>query len=190
MNEKAAQVRLMIFDVDGVLTDGSVYVMENGEQARQFNVDLSAFHQALENIGIKLGIAVLPLVSKEGLPEKARDLYQALRRRLPAEFDEGAVGQRRLGEGVAGAGDADPAPGLGRRARRRPHRPPLRPRAGHHPPGPLRAVRAAHRLRRRHGATVGRRRCARAKRAYGRGLECRQRSRFPCDCRSTGSPPP
>jgi glycyl-tRNA synthetase len=40
-------------------------------------------------------VAVLPLVSKEGLPEKARDLFAALRKRLPAEFDEGgSIGKR------------------------------------------------------------------------------------------------
>jgi glycyl-tRNA synthetase len=40
-------------------------------------------------------VAVLPLVSKEGLPEKARDVFQALRKRLPAEFDEGgSIGKR------------------------------------------------------------------------------------------------
>src|ERR1700755_3430290 len=31
-------ISTFIFDVDGVLTDGSVYVLENGEQARQFNI--------------------------------------------------------------------------------------------------------------------------------------------------------
>jgi glycyl-tRNA synthetase len=40
-------------------------------------------------------VAVLPLVSKEGMPEKARELFQDLRRRLPAEFDEGgSIGKR------------------------------------------------------------------------------------------------
>jgi glycyl-tRNA synthetase len=40
-------------------------------------------------------VAVLPLVSKEGLPEKARDLFADLRKRLPAEFDEGgSIGKR------------------------------------------------------------------------------------------------
>jgi glycyl-tRNA synthetase len=40
-------------------------------------------------------VAVLPLVSKEGLPEKAREIYQDLRKRLPAEFDEGgSIGKR------------------------------------------------------------------------------------------------
>ncbi|HVQ59864.1 MAG TPA: glycine--tRNA ligase [Solirubrobacterales bacterium] len=40
-------------------------------------------------------VAVLPLVSKEGMPEKAREIFQDLRRLLPAEFDEGgSIGKR------------------------------------------------------------------------------------------------
>jgi glycyl-tRNA synthetase len=40
-------------------------------------------------------VAVLPLVSKEGMPEKARAVYEELRTRLPAEFDEGgSIGKR------------------------------------------------------------------------------------------------
>ncbi len=40
-------------------------------------------------------VAVLPLVSKEGMPEKAREIFESLRRRVPAEFDEGgSIGKR------------------------------------------------------------------------------------------------
>ena len=40
-------------------------------------------------------VAVLPLVSKEGMPEKAREIFEELRRRIPAEFDEGgSIGKR------------------------------------------------------------------------------------------------
>jgi glycyl-tRNA synthetase len=40
-------------------------------------------------------VAVLPLVSKEGMPEKAREVFEELRRKLPAEFDEGGtIGKR------------------------------------------------------------------------------------------------
>jgi glycyl-tRNA synthetase len=40
-------------------------------------------------------VAVMPLVSKEGMPEKAREVYEELRRRVPAEFDEGgSIGKR------------------------------------------------------------------------------------------------
>ncbi|MGH2989266.1 MAG: glycine--tRNA ligase [Solirubrobacterales bacterium] len=39
--------------------------------------------------------AVLPLVSKAGMPEKARELYEELRNRVPAEYDEGgSIGKR------------------------------------------------------------------------------------------------
>jgi glycyl-tRNA synthetase len=39
--------------------------------------------------------AVLPLVSKEGMPEKAREVFEAVRRRIPAEYDEGgSIGKR------------------------------------------------------------------------------------------------
>ena len=40
-------------------------------------------------------VAVLPLVSKEGMPEKAREIFEDLRARMPAEFDEGgSIGKR------------------------------------------------------------------------------------------------
>ena len=40
-------------------------------------------------------VAVLPLLSKEGMPEKARAIFEELRRRIPAEFDEGGnIGKR------------------------------------------------------------------------------------------------
>ena len=40
-------------------------------------------------------VAVLPLVSKEGMPERAREIYEELRSRLPAEYDEGgSIGKR------------------------------------------------------------------------------------------------
>jgi glycyl-tRNA synthetase len=40
-------------------------------------------------------VAVLPLVSREGMPERARAIYEELRRRLPAEYDEGgSIGKR------------------------------------------------------------------------------------------------
>lgn len=38
MIERVLRVKLMIFDVDGVLTDGSIYMNEQGEETRAFNV--------------------------------------------------------------------------------------------------------------------------------------------------------
>ena len=40
-------------------------------------------------------VAVLPLVSKEGMPERAREVFDSLRHRIPAEYDEGgSIGKR------------------------------------------------------------------------------------------------
>ena len=40
-------------------------------------------------------VAVLPLVSKDGQPERARAIYEELRRRMPAEYDAGgSIGKR------------------------------------------------------------------------------------------------
>jgi glycyl-tRNA synthetase len=40
-------------------------------------------------------VAVLPLVSKAGMPERAREVFDQVRRRVPAEFDEGgSIGRR------------------------------------------------------------------------------------------------
>jgi glycyl-tRNA synthetase len=40
-------------------------------------------------------VAVLPLVNKDGQPEKARALYEELRERMTAEFDTGgSIGKR------------------------------------------------------------------------------------------------
>lgn len=36
--DKFKAIRLFAFDVDGVLTDGSVYLMESGEQVRMMNI--------------------------------------------------------------------------------------------------------------------------------------------------------
>jgi glycyl-tRNA synthetase len=40
-------------------------------------------------------VAILPLVSKAGMPEKAREIHEQLRDRLPTEYDEGgSIGRR------------------------------------------------------------------------------------------------
>jgi 3-deoxy-D-manno-octulosonate 8-phosphate phosphatase KdsC-like HAD superfamily phosphatase len=36
--EKAARLKLMVFDVDGVMTDGSLWFNESGEVLKRFNV--------------------------------------------------------------------------------------------------------------------------------------------------------
>jgi glycyl-tRNA synthetase len=40
-------------------------------------------------------VAVLPLVSREGMPDRAREIFDSIRHRIPSEFDEGgSIGKR------------------------------------------------------------------------------------------------
>jgi glycyl-tRNA synthetase len=40
-------------------------------------------------------VAVLPLLRKDGHPEKAREIYETLRKRMTAEYDDGGnIGKR------------------------------------------------------------------------------------------------
>jgi glycyl-tRNA synthetase len=40
-------------------------------------------------------VAILPLVKKEGMPERAREVFDSLKRRIGAEYDEGgSIGKR------------------------------------------------------------------------------------------------
>ncbi len=53
---RAAQVRLMIFDVDGVLTDGSLHFGSDGEWIKTFNVLDGQGIRLLQNAGIATAI--------------------------------------------------------------------------------------------------------------------------------------
>lgn len=74
--ERARNVRLMAFDVDGVLTDGGLWYSEHGEQLKCFNV--------LDGHGLRLmgesGITVALITGREGpiLARRAAELGIAL----------------------------------------------------------------------------------------------------------------
>ncbi len=76
VQERVRQVRLMAFDVDGVLTDGSLWYGENGELMKRFN--------ALDGHGLHLlresGITVALITGREGpiVARRAAELGIAL----------------------------------------------------------------------------------------------------------------
>ena len=69
---RAARVKLMIFDVDGVLTDGSLHYAAEGEILKTFNV--------LDGLGIKLlqqsGVATAIITARQSpiITKRAADL--------------------------------------------------------------------------------------------------------------------
>ena len=65
---KAQNIRLVFFDVDGVLTDGSLYFTETGEAIKRFNT--------LDGQGIKLlqraGLVVAVITGRDSKPLRLR----------------------------------------------------------------------------------------------------------------------
>jgi 3-deoxy-D-manno-octulosonate 8-phosphate phosphatase (KDO 8-P phosphatase) len=87
---RAARIRLMIFDVDGILTDGSLHYAPDGEMIKTFNV--------LDGHGIKLlqqsGVATAIISARKSaiVAKRAGDLgvqhlYQGVHDKLEA-FEE------------------------------------------------------------------------------------------------------
>jgi 3-deoxy-D-manno-octulosonate 8-phosphate phosphatase (KDO 8-P phosphatase) len=70
--ERAAQVRLMIFDVDGVLTDGRLYYGAAGEAMKAFHVRDGHGVKLLREGGIE--VAILTARQSEIVAGRAREL--------------------------------------------------------------------------------------------------------------------
>ena len=54
--EQAKDIKLVLFDVDGVLTDGSIFMSEHGEIFKQFNVKDGLAIELLHSHGIATGV--------------------------------------------------------------------------------------------------------------------------------------
>ena len=54
--DKAKRIRLAIFDVDGVLTDGSLYLTDSGEEIKAFNSQDGHGMKMLRESGVELAI--------------------------------------------------------------------------------------------------------------------------------------
>jgi 3-deoxy-D-manno-octulosonate 8-phosphate phosphatase (KDO 8-P phosphatase) len=55
-NARAAKVRLVLTDVDGVLTDGGVFYGSDGEVMKRFNIRDGMGVERLRDIGVEVGI--------------------------------------------------------------------------------------------------------------------------------------
>ena len=54
--KKANAVDLLIFDVDGVLTDGGIYISENGEESKRFFAQDGHGIKILQSINVEIAI--------------------------------------------------------------------------------------------------------------------------------------
>ena len=61
MNKDLSNIKLVILDVDGTLTDGGVYIDSNGVESKKFNIKDGAdfdteIKQAEDNLKFEMGI--------------------------------------------------------------------------------------------------------------------------------------
>ncbi len=54
--EKAARIKLVVFDVDGVLTDGSLYIGDDGQEYKAFHSRDGHGMKLLQESGVRIGI--------------------------------------------------------------------------------------------------------------------------------------
>jgi 3-deoxy-D-manno-octulosonate 8-phosphate phosphatase (KDO 8-P phosphatase) len=87
---KAAQVKLVVFDVDGVLTDGSLFIGDQGEEYKAFHSRDGLGMKMLRQSGVEIGI--ITARSSEVVRHRMESLdishvYQGQLEKLPA-FEE------------------------------------------------------------------------------------------------------
>ena len=85
--EKAARIRLVLFDVDGVLTDGSLYLGDDGQEYKAFHSRDGHGMAMLKEAGVDIGIitgrtsqVVVHRMASLGIEH----VYQGQRDKLPA----------------------------------------------------------------------------------------------------------
>jgi len=88
--ERAARVRLVIFDVDGVLTDGSLYLGDDGNEYKAFNARDGHGMVLLQETGVRLAVisgrsSPVVRIRMEGLG--VAHVYQGQRDKLVAYAD-------------------------------------------------------------------------------------------------------
>ena len=70
--EKAKQIRLVIFDVDGVLTDGSLFIGDDGQEYKAFNSRDGHGMKMLQKTGVE--IAIITGRTSEVVKHRIKDL--------------------------------------------------------------------------------------------------------------------
>ncbi|MCG6887376.1 MAG: 3-deoxy-manno-octulosonate-8-phosphatase KdsC [Proteobacteria bacterium] len=88
--EKAAQIKLVVFDVDGVLTDGSLFIGDDGQEYKAFHSRDGLGMKMLHRSGVEIGI--ITARSSEVVRHRMESLniqhvYQGQQEKLPAFED-------------------------------------------------------------------------------------------------------
>lgn len=84
---KAQQIRLLLLDVDGVLTDGSLLYSNSGEESKSFNTQDGFGLRLLHEAGIATGVITArtsAIVERRASELKMQYIYQGVRRKQDA----------------------------------------------------------------------------------------------------------
>src|SRR6266566_3882710 len=84
IQRRASRIKLLLMDCDGVLTDGQVWILENGDDQKTFNVRDGLGLALLHRAGLKSG--VISGRTSSALDRRARDTrMEFVRQRKEAE---------------------------------------------------------------------------------------------------------
>jgi len=94
VKEKAARIKLLILDVDGVLTDGRITMNERGEEVKSFNVK--------DGLGLKMlmstGIEVVIITGRKSMVVEHRAKELGIDEVWQGIIDKKALCKRIIGE--------------------------------------------------------------------------------------------
>ena len=87
LRKKAKKIRVLLLDVDGVLTDGAITMNDRGEEMKSFNVRDGQGIKLLREGGVE--VALISARSSKAVTYRARELgihivYQGVRNKLEA----------------------------------------------------------------------------------------------------------
>jgi YrbI family 3-deoxy-D-manno-octulosonate 8-phosphate phosphatase len=94
LNKKAASISLLLFDCDGVLTDGGIYVTPEGEEMRRFDVHDGYGITMLQAEGVRVGL----VTGKDSGSTIARGEYLKFDPIRAGRFDKGKAVEEILEE--------------------------------------------------------------------------------------------
>ncbi len=86
LNDKAAQIKLLILDIDGVLSDNKLYYGDNGIEYKSFFTRDGHGMVMLQQSGVEIGIITgrkSPLIDKRMNDLKVKHVYQGKPDKLP-----------------------------------------------------------------------------------------------------------
>ncbi|MCB1829610.1 MAG: 3-deoxy-manno-octulosonate-8-phosphatase KdsC [Chromatiaceae bacterium] len=105
--ERAARIKLVVFDVDGVLTDGSLFLGDDGQEYKAFYSKDGLGMKMLQRSGVKIGIITARSSRVVALRMESlgiQHIYQGQEDKLPAFEDlQHKLGLKR--EQIAYVGD-------------------------------------------------------------------------------------